>query len=197
MQKQKITARDFSLNSGVEHMIRAKTAALERYYERITSCEVAVEGPVHHHRRGGPFKVRIRIAVPRGEIEVNRQADEDLGVAIREAFDAARRRIEDHARELRGQVKAHEQAPRARVTRLMTREGFGFLTTPEGDQIYFHRNSVMAPGFDHLLIGTEVRFVPEIGEGGPQASTVAIIEPHRRERRQRAAVRGPELSVMD
>ncbi len=195
MECQKITARDFSLNPAIEQVIRDKTAALERYYDRITSCEVAVEGPVHHHRHGGPFKVRIRIAVPRGEIEVNRQADEDLGVAIREAFDAARRRVEDHARELRGNVKTHEEAPRGRITRLMTREGYGFLATPEGDEIYFHRNSVMAPGFDHLLIGTEVRFVPEMGEGGPQASTVAIIEPHRRERRPRGTNRGLALFV--
>jgi cold shock CspA family protein len=182
----KITARDFTLNAGVEQQIRDKIAALERYCDRISGCEVTVEGNVRHHRRGGPFKVRVRLTVPRGEIEVNRHADDDLAVAIRDAFDAARRRVEDHVRELRGQVKAHEEAPRARVTRILPREGYGFLTTPEGDEIYFHRNSVMPPGFDHLALGDEVRFVPEMGDGGPQASTVAIVEPHRRERRSRS-----------
>ncbi len=183
----KITARDFTLTAAIEQQIRDRVAALERFDDRMSGCEVAVEGHVGHHRHGGPFKVRVRLTVPRGEFEVNRHSDDDLAVAIRDAFDAARRRIEDHARELRGQVKTHEEAPRARVTRVFPQEGYGFLTTPEGDEIYFHRNSVMPPGFDHLAIGAEVRFVPEMGDGGPQASTVAIVEPHRRERRQRRA----------
>jgi cold shock CspA family protein len=50
------------------------------------------------------------------------------------------------------------------------------------DEIYFHRNSVLPPGFESLKIGTEVRFVQEMGECGPQASSLSIIHP-RHERR--------------
>ena len=175
----KITARDFSLSEAIEKQIRDKAASLEQFYERISGCEVTVEGPVHHHRRGGPFRVRIRVTLPRGELVVNHQAEDDLAVAIREAFDAARRRLEDHVRELRGQVKAHEEAPRGHVSKLLPQEGYGFLTTAQGDEIYFHRNSVLAPGFDQLKLGSEVRFVQEIGERGPQASTVTIVRPPR------------------
>ena len=178
----KITARDFVLTEPVEKQIREKVAGLESYFDRITGCEVVVEGAVRHHHRGGPFRVRIRITLPRGELEVNRHAAEDLAVAIRDAFDAARRRLEDHVRELRRQVKAHEEAARGQVKKLDTKEGFGFLETTAGDEIYFHRNSVLPPGFDRLKIGSEVRFVPEMGERGPQASTLAIIRPrHERE----------------
>ncbi|HYB90510.1 MAG TPA: HPF/RaiA family ribosome-associated protein [Candidatus Binataceae bacterium] len=175
----KITARDFELTEPMDREIRERVEALERYFERISGCEVVVEAPVHHHRKGGPFRVRIRMTVPRGEIEVNHQAVDDLAVAIRDAFDAARRRLEDHVRELRRQVKVHAEAPHARVTKLLPEEGYGFITSPEGDEVYFHRNSVLAPGFDCLRIGSEVRFVQEMGEMGPQASSVAIIRPRR------------------
>jgi len=58
---------------------------------------------------------------------------------------------------------------------LFPKQDYGFLETPDGREIYFHRNSVLHPGFDRLEIGTEVRFVEELGQEGPQASTVAIV----------------------
>jgi ribosome-associated translation inhibitor RaiA len=104
----KITSRDFPLTPAIENQIRERVAALEQYWDRMTGCEVTLEAPaVHHHRKGGPFAVRIRMLVPGGELEVNRQAGSDFSVALREAFAAARRRIEDHVRELRHDIKNH------------------------------------------------------------------------------------------
>jgi cold shock CspA family protein len=168
-----ITARDISLSEAAEADIHAKAANLDTYYDGIMSCRVVVEGPVRHHRKG-PFTVRIDLTVPGAELVVDRHADADLYVAIRDAFDAARRRLEDYARRQRGDVKSHEETPRARVSRLFPEEDYGFLETSDGQEIYFHRRSVLHPGFDRLAIGTEVRFVEEAGEKGPQASTVAI-----------------------
>ena len=54
--------------------------------------------------------------------------------------------------------------------------GYGFIATPEGRELYFHRNSVLEPGFDQLEVGTEVRFDEEMGEQGPQATTVKAID---------------------
>jgi cold shock CspA family protein/ribosome-associated translation inhibitor RaiA len=169
-----ITARDVSLSEAAEGDIRAKAANLDTYYDGIMSCRVVVEGPVRHHRKG-PYTVRVDLTVPGAELVVDRQADEDLYVAIRDAFDAARRRLEDYARRQRGDVKLHETSPRARVCRLFPEEDYGFLETPDGREIYFHRNSVLHPGFERLEIGTEVRFAEETGDHGPQASTVAIL----------------------
>jgi ribosome-associated translation inhibitor RaiA len=104
----KITSRDFALTPAIEDQIRARIATLEQFWDRITGCEVTVEAPaVHHHRKGGPFVVRIRMLVPGGELEVNRQSGSDFAVALREAFAAAKRRIEDHVRELRHDIKNH------------------------------------------------------------------------------------------
>ena len=107
----KITARDFTLSDAFDAEIREKAAGLDIYYDRITGCDVTVEAPVDHHRKGGPFDVRIRLTVPGRELVANRQSEEGLAAAIREAFDAIRRRLEDYVREHRGDVKVHEEAP--------------------------------------------------------------------------------------
>ena len=99
----KIKSRDFVLPDAVEREIREKAAALNTYYDRVGGCEVTVEAPtIAHHRKGGPFVVRIRLSVPGTELVTDHQAKEELSQAIREAFDAARRQLEDYVRDPRG-----------------------------------------------------------------------------------------------
>ena len=172
----KITAHDIPLSDAVETEIREKVAKLESYYGRITSCHVVVGAPVRYsHDKEGLYNVSIDLNVPGTELVVNRKAGPDLLVALRDAFNAARRQLEDYVRRQRGDVKTREVPPHAKVKRLFPREGYGFLETPDGREIYFHRNSVMDPGFEHVEIGTEVRFAEEEGEEGPQASTVHLV----------------------
>jgi cold shock CspA family protein/ribosome-associated translation inhibitor RaiA len=182
-----ITSRDFQLTPAMEDEIRDRAADLELYFPRMTGCHVVVDAPVHHHRKGGPFEVRIDLRLPGAEVSVNRQSADDLAIAIRDAFDAARRRIEDHLRELRGNVKTHELPAIGRVARIFPKEGYGFLETSDHREIYFHRNSVLDESFDDLVPGTSVRFAEEVGDKGPQASTVATVggrrQPHPGERR--------------
>jgi cold shock CspA family protein/ribosome-associated translation inhibitor RaiA len=178
----KITSRDFPLSEAAEAEIRQKCAALESYYERLSGCEVTVGAPaLKHHHKGGPFLVAIRMTVPGKELNVDHQEEEDLSQAIREAFDAARRRLEDYAREQRGSVKTHETMV-GHITRLEHEAGYGFLETSDGREIYFHCNSVLDRAFDRLEPGAEVRFAEEQGEQGPQASTVILTKlPHHQE----------------
>src|SRR4030043_380004 len=100
----------------------------------------------------------------------------DLAEAIRDAFDAARRKLEDFARKQRGDVKQHETLPHARISALFLDKGYGFLTTVDNREIYFHEHSIVNRDFGHLKVGMEVRFVEEEGEKGPQASTVTVVE---------------------
>ena len=81
--------------------------------------------------------------------------------------------LQDHVRTLQGHVKAHDAQPAGTVTQL--RDDFGFLETDDGREIYFHRNSVLDEGFAHLRVGTRVSFSEEMGERGPQASTVHLL----------------------
>jgi ribosomal subunit interface protein len=97
-----ITLRDIDASEAVEARIRDKAADLDRYYSQIVSCRVVVEMPAKHKHQGKAFNVRIDIGVPGSEIVVNRDQHEDLYVALRDAFDAARRQLEDYARTQRG-----------------------------------------------------------------------------------------------
>lgn len=176
-----ITAHDVHLSEAMDNVIREKTGKLGQYYDRIVRCRVIIEAPVRNYLSGKPFQVRVTVTVPGTELVVNHHADEDFYLATRTAFDAMRRQLEEYARQRRGNIKIHE-APLlvGRVTKLVPARDCGFLETLDGREVYFHRHSVLAPGFDHVAVGTEVRFVEEQGHEGPQASTVHVYNTHKK-----------------
>ena len=169
-----ITARNFDLTETIEDAIREKAQKLDLFYDQIMRCRVLVEAPHRRHHKGVLFNTRIDITVPGGEIVIKREPHEDLYVSIGDAFRAAKRQIEDYTRQQRGDVKHHEEAPRAVVSALFPEKDYGFLTTPDGREFYFHKNSVLRNKFKDLKIGMKVRFVEESGEKGLQASTVKV-----------------------
>lgn len=174
-----ITLRDIPESPAVENRIREKVAKLDRFFDRIMSCRVTVESPQHRKHQGKLYSVHIDITVPGGgELVVNRVQNEDIYVAIRDAFNAATRQLEDHNRVRRGDVKEHPVPAPARVARLFPAQGYGFLQTVDRREIYFHRNSVLDPGFEQLELGTEVQFIEEQGNEGPTARMVTAGKHH-------------------
>lgn len=103
-----ITIRDMEHSDALEAHIRERADKLDEFFDRIISCRVVVEMPHKHQHQGKQFNVRIDIGVPGSEIVVNRDNHEDVFVALRDAFDAAKRRLEDYSRKTRGDVKKHE-----------------------------------------------------------------------------------------
>ena len=96
-------------SNAVEDHVRQKVSKLEHLHPQITGCRVTIALPHNHHQQGKQFDVRVEITVPGREVVVNReQGNEDMYMALRDAFDAARRQLDDHAREQRGEVKHHE-----------------------------------------------------------------------------------------
>lgn len=175
-----ITFRDMEKSEAVEERVREKVTKLEQYYGRITGCRVTVEAPHRRHKQGKLYHVAIDLVLPHGELLVNREptqkhSHEDVYVAIRDAFNAARRRLEKFSARQRGDVKTHEGSPHGRIARMFAGEGYGFIQTVDGYEVYFHRNSVLNADFDALDVGKEVQFVEEQGEQGPQASTVRVV----------------------
>ncbi len=167
-----LSARRATLSPQLEADLRARVDKLERYYHRITSCRIAVEGPSNHHHEGGPWRVRLDITVPGNELVANKES-ETLNAAVQDAFDAAERQVEEYARKRRGEVKTNVTPPEGTVLRIFPEEGFGFLAGKDGRELYFHKNSVLDPGFEALAVGARVRYAEEQGFEGPQASTVS------------------------
>lgn len=161
--------------------IRKKAARLEKFYPRITSIRIFISPSTRRHHQGNLYNVRIDLTLPGHEIIVNRDpsehhAHEDPYVAVRDAFRAMRRQLEDHVRmHFRTKKRHHEEPAHGRVLRLFLLDDCGFLKAQDGREIYFHRHSVLDPGFNKLAVGDEVRFVEAPGEKGPQASTVQHI----------------------
>ena len=102
-----ISLHGIEQSDALYNAIREKAEKLDRYHDHIMSCRVVLELEARHKQHGRQFTARIDLKVPGAEIAINREGDEDLQVALREAFDAARRKLEDHARVERGEVKQH------------------------------------------------------------------------------------------
>lgn len=191
-----ITFRNVKPLPQAENWIRAAAAKLETFYQRIMGCRVAI-GTSKHHREGNPYHVRIDLTLPGGKLVVMhepnpktraRQTGEaqirkrleakapskDLRLSINEAFRVAGRRLQDYGRRQNGYMKHNQVPPTAKVSRLFPDKGYGFLVTPEGREIYFHKDSVLNQAFGRLAPGSIVRFAEEAGDKGPQASTVRL-----------------------
>jgi ribosomal subunit interface protein len=107
-----VTFRNMSTSNALEAAVREKVAKLERFHPRILGCRVAVEAARHRHTKGNVFRVRIDVIVPHGEVVASSDTTapaphENAYMALRDAFHEVRRRLEDHAQRLRGEVKAH------------------------------------------------------------------------------------------
>ncbi len=170
-----ITGHGIELNDDVRAEIEERANKLDKFYERIMRCRVVVEEPKRHPHEGKLYSVHIVMTVPGGEIVTRREVNGDLYVAIRDSFLAAQRKLEDFSREQRGEVKSHESQLRGSIGTLFPDQGYGFIVSPEGYDVYFHGNSVVNKDFEKLAVGMDVTYSEEMGDKGPQASSVIVL----------------------
>lgn len=95
-----ITVRGMEPSETIDNLVRAHAAHLDPFSDRITHCHVVVEAPTHRQRQGGHFKVNVELTVPGPDVVARRDpakhvGNADVGVAIKEAFRAARRQLVD------------------------------------------------------------------------------------------------------
>jgi cold shock CspA family protein/ribosome-associated translation inhibitor RaiA len=209
-----ITFRGAERTSALEADIVTRLHKLETYYHGIMGCHVLVELVQRHHEAGNRYHVRIDLTVPGEKIVVAHEASlraaaQDVDtekitkgaepdperkharVAIREAFDIARRRLQDYARRQRGTVKTAARQARGRVSQLSPVDEYGYIEADDGRTVYFQKSSVLKDTFDRLTVGSQVSFVEESGKKGPQASTVKLLHPRRMHRHPAKALREP------
>ena len=180
-----IAFQGMAANTGVRDSIIKHVSQLEERFGRIIAGRVVLKTPGGHHQKGGLYEINIRLTLPEGrEVVIGHtpQNDErysDLNFSINDTFKRARRQLQDQVRKLQGQVKRHEGTPVGTVAELDPLGEFGLIETEDGREIYFHRNSVLGGEFPRLKVNSRVTYAEEIGEKGPQASTVKLIEKHK------------------
>ena len=184
MQTQaQVSFDDIPIDEAVRDAALEHIDQLERFCDRITGCHVVIAQPHRHHREGRLYSVRVDVRVPGGEIVVNRDhhldhAHEDVFVAIRDSFAAARRRLEDHVRRQRGSEKTHAVRTQGHVSQIFPLQGYGFIETLDGREIYFHRHAMTDHDFQLIEVGSSVFYSEEEGDEGPQAAFVQPVHPH-------------------
>ena len=179
-----ISFRDVPPSPAVEAAVGKEVAELEKYCDRMIGCRVVISEPHRHQHKGRLYAVQIAMAVPGEELVVSHEhrlhpGHDDVYLAVREAFHAARRELEDYLRRTRRQVKQHAAPPTGSISRLFSGQDYGFIRCDDGREFYFHRNSLLQKDFDKLRPGDEVSFAEEAGEKGPVAKSVRVVRPVR------------------
>jgi len=167
-----ITIRDIPSSEAIETQIRKKAEKLQRFFDRMSSCRVVVELAKKHPHQGKLFNVRVDITVPGKEVVATHKSDEDVYVAIRDAFDAVQRQLEGYSQKRKGQVKSHEDVMRGHISRIIHNEGYGFIEGIDGSEYYFSVTNVSHPKFQQLSIGDAVEFTSQTMSEGLQAHHV-------------------------
>jgi len=108
-----ITYHNMEPSAAVESAVREKVEKLGKYSDKITQCQVIIDAPHKHHHKGKLYSLTIELHVPDSEVVASRNpsadhAHEDVYVAIRDAFDSARRQLKEYEERRRGKVKNHE-----------------------------------------------------------------------------------------
>lgn len=191
-----IVYRGFGPSEALTERICQELDELERISDRITACRVVLELPHRHKRHGKHFLIKVELFMPGKVLTIDRDPPEhdnfeDAYAALNETFTKARRLLLDYTRVRRGHTKHHEEPEVGVVTQLFGDRDFGFLRSPDGHDVYFHRNAVLHEGWDRLEVGSRVTWTEEQGNEGPQASTVRLV------RESRSADRGEQSGARE
>lgn len=123
-----ITWRGIQSSAALETRIRELAQGLEKFSSQIVHCRVVIELPDKHSRQGRVYEVRIQVTTPGAQLIAQREhrerhSHEDPYIAVRDAFRAVQRQLEDYERARRGDVKRHAPAP----TEITTEPGAHFV----------------------------------------------------------------------
>lgn len=174
-----ITIPNFEHTEALDNQIRKHAEKLQKYFTEIHLCHVVVKYASKQHHKGNLFDIRLNITVPGKEIAINREANQDFSIALRDAFNAAKRQLEDYARLQRGEIKTHEPLQFGIIDELFAEDGYGYIQSRDTtERFYFDSNNAAHPSFEHFKVGDEVKFTPDFGAEGPRAKRVSLGKHH-------------------
>lgn len=179
-----IIFHDVERSAWIESYVAERLQQLERFARDITRCRVTLTREQSSQRTGNRYSALVEVRVPpQHDLAVRKQKEvadmaTQMPALINLAFGAIERQLKKTVALRRHDERSHGDGgqPHGVIEKLFDGQGYGFIRTLGDDrQFYFHRNSVLNGDFDRLSIGAEVRFSPELGENGPQASSVQLV----------------------
>ncbi len=169
-----ITMREVEQSEAVQERIKSRAKKLDQFFDKVISCKVVAELHQGHRQTGKLYNVRVNVRVPGKELVANRNEQDNLYKAIRDAFDDMDRQVEEQAKIINGEVKTHVGLSNGEIVRLFDDDQFGFIeATATGEEFYFNADNVVHPKFKFLRVGMPVQFVEKIGDDGPRACRVS------------------------
>ncbi len=179
----KISFHNMDPSASLTSRIREKIAKLDQRFSGIMGCNVIVEAAHHHQTKGRLYSVRIDVTIPNDELVVSLHPGKDpikhekVFAAMNNAFAAIVRQLERYKDNRRRDIKSREDKYQyGVVSNISPIDEYGFITTQDQGEVYFHKNSVASDNFGKLDIGSHVRFIiaDDSGRDGPQASVVKV-----------------------
>jgi len=173
-----IAFRNMQPAPAVERDVRERVEKLERFCPELMSCRVVVEAPHRRHHKGNLYHVRVDLTVPGEELvagrdPAERHSHEDVHVAVRDAFEAARRQLQEYKGRHREEMPRVRPglSPHGRVQEIDPEDDRGVIRSVEGHLLPFRREDVV-DDFDLLDVGAPVRFVEDEADEGTRATAV-------------------------
>ncbi|TVP43535.1 MAG: HPF/RaiA family ribosome-associated protein [Gemmatimonadales bacterium] len=180
-----IAFRSIEPTDALKQMILDGIDSLEKVYPRLVSCRTMVADDTPDRQTGNNYRVRLDLGIPGKTLVVDERPvaggePRSLEQTIRDAFDVGSRLLRKEKDRQREGRKADSLPPHGRVNQLLTSPHgvrYGFLESRDGRQIYFQESALVDLDYEDLEIGSEVRYAAAEGDEGPQASTVAALDP--------------------
>jgi ribosomal subunit interface protein len=167
----------------VDEIDDAQREAAEARLEKLGAghddlIDIRITGSKTQHHQHGQRGIRITCQARGREIVATRERAE-LSLALDECLDVFEREVKRLREKRRDRRTERPPLPPELgvVDRVFRDDGYGFVLTDSGDQVYFHRNALSGLAFEGLAEGTRVGLNIEAGDKGPQATVVTPAPP--------------------
>jgi cold shock CspA family protein/ribosome-associated translation inhibitor RaiA len=172
----KIETRNVELRKGWQTKIEEEKEKLICHYANfILHLRVTIEA-TSHHKEGG-FEIKLIASVPNDTVVVTKKG-ESVRSSLVEAFDVLSLNLKEILRKKRKGQKGIEQTGNSDhygiIRKISPLESYGFITSSDERDIYFHENALKNANIDDLVEGDSVFYGETVGDKGPQASWVRV-----------------------
>ena len=175
-----ITYRRIEPSNSIETCVRDRVSALESCYDGIISCDVLIESGGSDRPRDQGLHIHLDVCLPDKELDVDRDAQwpaagGNIIAEVQAAFSEMERQVKAYVRHADVPLSAGNLSGRGVVSELVAGMNYGLISTPEGIDVYFHREHVIDGAFDRLEIGSTVEFSVAPSLLGAQATRVKLV----------------------